>query len=297
MANSLSILIIESNPESISFLITSLNKLQSQGIHPEIKISFNLKEAMQILSSQTFDILLMDLYLQDSQGIETFIEVQKKTNATPIIIVGSSKEDEVTEEAIKLGAQDYLPLFDLNGALLSRIIHHAIERHRLHESLKALSFTDELTKVYNRRGLFTLLEQQIALAKRMKNGFYLFIIDLDHLKHINDTYGHLIGDHALIEAAKCLRSSLRQHDIIGRIGGDEFAAIALNIGRDRGHFLKQHMLEKLTEYNAHLKEPYHLSFSVGMAYFDGKQSTSVDALLQEADHDLYKEKRLSHEKL
>ena len=62
--------------------------------------------------------------------------------------------------------------------------------------------------------VITLLEQQMALTKRMKKGFYLFIIDLDYLKQINDTYGHLVGDRALMDTAKCLRSSFRRHDIV-----------------------------------------------------------------------------------
>jgi two-component system, cell cycle response regulator len=292
----LAILVVEEDPDDLFFLTTSLNKLQSKGIETQIKITATLADAIKALNDREFDIIITDLYLPDSKGLETFLEVQKRADSVPIIIVGGSAEEELVREAIKLGAQDYLPKSDLNINLLSRIIHHAIERHRLHESLKALSFTDELTGVYNRRGFITLLEQQIALARRMRKGFYLFLIDLDYLKQINDTYGHLVGDRALIDMAKCLRSSFRRHDIIGRIGGDEFAIVAINASYDSGNYLKKHMHDKVLAYNDLIHEPYQLSFSIGKAYYDGMRDTSLDELIQEADSELYHDKRLTHEK-
>jgi two-component system, cell cycle response regulator len=296
MTEILSMLVIESDPDAVFFLTTTLNKLKEKGIEPHLQFTTSLEETMKMLSEQEFDIIITDLYLIDSQGLDTFLEIQKRADATPILIVGKSGEDEIVRDAIKLGAQDYLPKSDLNVGLLSRIISHAIERHRLHESLKALSFTDELTGVYNRRGFITLLEQQMALARRMKKGFYLFIIDLDYLKQINDTYGHLVGDRALIDTAKCLRSSFRHHDIVGRIGGDEFAIVAINAGQESGAYLKQRMLEKVQDYNRQIQEPYRLSFSIGKAYFDGVRHLSLDELIQLADKELYLDKRLSHEK-
>jgi two-component system, cell cycle response regulator len=297
MTELLCILVIEDDPEDVFFLTNTLNKLEDKGIAPQLKITANLEEAIKALNDRAFDIIITDLYLPDSQGLDTFLEIQKRADAAPIIIVGGSTEDESVRDAIKLGAQDYLAKSDLNVGLLSRIIHHAIERHRLHESLKALSFTDELTGVYNRRGFITLLEQQMALARRMKKGFYLFIVDLDYLKQINDTYGHLVGDRALTDTARCLRSSFRRHDIVGRIGGDEFAIVAINASVESGDYLKQHMLEKLKDYNTHINEPYRLSFSIGKAYCDGVHELSLDELIQLADSELYQEKRLTHERL
>jgi two-component system, cell cycle response regulator len=296
MTETLVILVIENDPDDVFFLTTILNKLQAKGIEPQLKVAMNLDEAIKSLNDRDFDIIIANLYLPDSQGLDTFLEVQKRANATPIIIVGGSTEDEIVRDAIKLGAQDYLPKADLSVGLLSRIILHAIERHRLHESLKALSFTDELTGLYNRRGFLTLLEQQMSLAWRMKKGFYFFIIDLDYLKQINDTYGHLVGDHALINTAKCLLSSFRRHDIVGRIGGDEFAIVAINASIESGDYLKHHLREKTQEFNMHIKEPYRLSFSIGKAYFDGIRDITLDELIQMADSDLYHDKRLTHQK-
>jgi diguanylate cyclase (GGDEF)-like protein len=101
------------------------------------------------------------------------------------------------------------------------------ERRRLEELQHALSITDELTGLHNRRGFFTLAQQQMKVSERSGGALLLFFVDLDDLKHINDTFGHLEGDKALIEVSNVLRDTFRESDIIGRIGGDEFAVLAI----------------------------------------------------------------------
>jgi len=294
MKEDLSILIIDHNPDDLLFLVNSLNKLQTKDITPQLFVTDSLEKAQQALVDKTFDLIITDLFLPDSEGLDTFIELQERAVSIPIIIVGSSTDEELIRETIKLGAQDYLPKDDLTAELLSRMIHLAIERHRLHESLKALSFKDELTGLYNRRGFFTLLDQQISLSRRTKKGFFLFLVDLDYLKQINDTYGHLMGDQALIDMAQCLRASFRRHDIIGRIGGDEFAIIAIQASVENGDDIKKQMINRVQEYNSINDAPYHIAFSIGKAFYDGISDTPVNALVQQADKEMYEEKRISH---
>lgn len=297
MKEKLRFLIIEDDPDDIFFLTNVFEKLQARDIEPNLQISKSLEEALLALLDATFDLIILDLYLPDSQGIDTFLEIQKRALSIPILIVGGASHEEIIRETIKMGAQDYLPKSDLTPGLLDRVIHHAIERHRLYESLKALSFTDELTGLYNRRGFLTLLEQQLSLARRTKKGFYLFFVDLDHLKQINDTYGHLVGDRALIDMAKCLRSSFRRHDIIGRLGGDEFGIVVINSSVENGAYLISLMLERVETYNNKIHEPYRIAFSVGKVFYDGHTDKTIDEIFQKADEDLYKAKRLAHKAL
>ncbi len=291
MTELLSILIVEDDPDDILFLTASLKKLQAKDIEPNLRITESLNEALEALSTGNYDLIITDLYLPDSEGVNTFVEIQKRANIIPVIIVGGSSEELLIRETIKLGAQDYIPKSDLSADLLARTIHHAIERHRLQESLRALSFTDELTGVYNRRGFLTLLDQQLALSRRTRKGFFLFLVDLDHLKQINDTYGHLVGDHALMDMCKCLRATFRKHDIIGRIGGDEFAVIAINAPEESGEYLKNHMVHKLQEYNSQITEPYRLSYSIGKVFYDGLREVDFNQLVEIADQELYEAKR------
>lgn len=101
------------------------------------------------------------------------------------------------------------------------------ETVQMREELKRLSLNDVLTGLYNRRGFITLAEQQLKIAKDMAKNPILLFIDLDNMKLINDTLGHPEGDRALVEVSDVLRKTFRESDIIGRIGGDEFAVLAI----------------------------------------------------------------------
>ena len=108
------------------------------------------------------------------------------------------------------------------------------EQKRLEPELHTISLTDELTGLCNRRGFITLAGQQLKIAARTKKDMLLFFADLDKMKHINDTLGHQAGDIALVEAAAILKEVFRESDIMGRMGGDEFAILAIDtteIGR------------------------------------------------------------------
>lgn len=290
--DTLFLLLIEDDPDDIYLFQKYLEACNEIPIH--LTVATSLAEGVQSLLANKYDLIVTDLYLPDSDGLDTFLEVQRRANSLPIIIVGGIKDEDLAHKAVTLGAQDYLPKIDLSGDLLKRVFRYAIERQRLHENLRTLSFTDELTKLYNRRGFLTLLEQHLDLAKRTKKGFFLFTIDLDYLKAINDTYGHATGDQALISTARCLLTAFRTHDIIGRIGGDEFAVLSLNISSDNGNTLKQHLLDKVKAFNLHSNEPFQLSLSIGKTFFDPISSFSTEELLKQADEDLYKEKKLNH---
>ncbi|MBI5664544.1 MAG: diguanylate cyclase, partial [Nitrospirae bacterium] len=109
------------------------------------------------------------------------------------------------------------------------MIEDVSERKRIEDKLKSAAVTDELTGLFNRRGFFTLAEQQLKMADRLKKKMSLLYLDLDNLKVINDELGHKIGDEALWDAAGIIKNSVRGSDIIARIGGDEFALLLTNL--------------------------------------------------------------------
>ncbi|UCH80989.1 MAG: diguanylate cyclase [Nitrospiraceae bacterium] len=162
------------------------------------------------------------------------------------------------------------------------------------EKLRALSITDELTGIYNRRGFYTLVTQQIKVANRMNRRALLLEADLDDLKTINDTYGHKVGDAALKEIAGLLKDTFRETDIIARIGGDEFIVFQLeNEGTGPAKLIAR-MQEKLLARNADKSVKYQLSLSMGAVYYDPDAPRSVDELLVSADRLMYDQKRAKH---
>jgi diguanylate cyclase (GGDEF)-like protein/PAS domain S-box-containing protein len=165
------------------------------------------------------------------------------------------------------------------------------ELKRMEVKLQTLSLTDELTGLYNRRGFFTLAEQQIKMANRNKSGIFLLYADLDNLKGINDKFGHKEGDAALIEAAGILKESYRESDIIARIGGDEFAVIPVGTSLDNIEIIKIRFYKNLETYNRKRNSANNLSVSIGISYYDPLFPCSIDELMAQADKRMYEQKR------
>ena len=157
------------------------------------------------------------------------------------------------------------------------------------EQLRALSLIDDLTGLNNRRGFLTLAEQQIKFARRNSRELVLLFVDMDDFKQINDKYGHQEGDVALQRAARVLRATFRDSDIIARLGGDEFVVLAADTGTSAS--IVERLRRALVERNQSEDYPYNLSFSVGAARFDPEDPPTIQELLHTADEMLYALKR------
>ncbi len=166
-----------------------------------------------------------------------------------------------------------------------------MDRKRMEAEIFALSITDQLTGLHNRRGFLSLAGQQLKLAERNKNGMLLFFADLDGLKWINDTLGHEEGDRALTEAATVLKETFRTSDIIARMGGDEFAALAVDITAASSAIFTDRLQSLVETRNNQENRKYRLSISVGCSYYDPEHPCSIDELTASADKLMYEQKQ------
>jgi diguanylate cyclase (GGDEF)-like protein len=164
-----------------------------------------------------------------------------------------------------------------------RINHMEVEIHDL-------SLRDALTDLYNIRGFQLLAEQALRMARRTHLPFSVIYIDLDDLKRVNDTYGHQAGSALLIETGKILRSSFREIDIVGRIGGDEFV-VAGQFSQAGITLASKRIEECVTKRNVETESPYRLSLSIGSVTTEAEPQPNLDELLGIADHAMYEEKR------
>ncbi len=164
------------------------------------------------------------------------------------------------------------------------------QRKRVEEALRHMSLIDDLTGLYNRRGFVTLAEQHLKLAERARRPLSLFFIDVDNMKWINDTYGHLEGDEVLTLLGGVLREAFRESDLLARIGGDEFVVLAIDATPESTQHLVSRLRSRVRERNARLDKPYRLSISVGVAFYDGHSPPVLDELLAQADEAMYREK-------
>lgn len=161
----------------------------------------------------------------------------------------------------------------------------------LNKALHNQSIKDELTHLYNRRGFISYANEYFSKARVTNSQFVLFFADLDGLKRINDTYGHQEGDAAIRDTAHLLRMSLRQTDLIGRIGGDEFVFIALHAAEDHVSIISDHINSNFAKHNAASDKPYDLSISLGATFYDGEADITFDELMTLADKKLYHHKK------
>src|SRR5512134_3045629 len=179
-----------------------------------------LAQGLERLSAGGTGLVLLDLSLPDSVGLETFAKVYAHSPTVPIIVLTGNDDQTVALSAVKGGAQDYLVKGRLDRELLLRSMHYSIERKRYQVQLEHQANTDALTGLPNRNLLHDRLRQSVY-AQRDKRAIAVVFMDLDHFKFVNDSLGHSTGDLLLKAMAERLRTVLREGDTVGRVGGDE----------------------------------------------------------------------------
>jgi diguanylate cyclase (GGDEF)-like protein/PAS domain S-box-containing protein len=174
---------------------------------------------------------------------------------------------------------------------VSTQVAQAIQRKRLDEEIRSLSFTDELTGLYNRRGFTLLAEQEVKLAHRVNRPMLLFFCDVDSLKSINDAHGHAQGDLALQEVSTILKDTFREVDIMARLGGDEFVVLALDALLESAETITVRIQEALELGNRQGLRPYRLNLSMGIARCEPEMPCTVSELIIQADTLMYSQKQ------
>ena len=165
------------------------------------------------------------------------------------------------------------------------------ERKKMERELERLAHYDTLTNCYSRGYGLNLLGEQLKLARRKKTPILLIYLDVDNFKYINDTFGHQEGDKVLIEAVKLFKSTLREVDIICRLGGDEFLLIFPENSLDDVPIIRERLSKNLKKLNQSLNKPYQLNFSFGLSYYDPSNPQPMDELIRIADEKMYEEKK------
>lgn len=287
---SLKILLIEDNPGDVLLIREMLSEIHETTY--ELENTNRLSLGLDRLAKGDIDIVLLDLSLPDSHGLETCISVLRRAPNVVIIVLTGLDDVEIGTKAVQEGAQDYLVKGKVDSMLLVRSMRYAIERQRMLRELKEISITDDLTGLFNRRGLSAAGEELLRLARRMSKKTFLLFADLDGMKWINDNLGHLEGDIALKETADVLRKTFRESDIIARIGGDEFVVLGITGSETSEGTIKDRFNTMLQNHNNRKKNnSYRLSTSIGVITYDSLDCISIRDLLDRADKLMYEQKR------
>lgn len=168
--------------------------------------------------------------------------------------------------------------------------HDISDRKRAEEELRALSLVDALTGLPNRRAFITLSDQALKWAARIGKEILLIFIDVDNLKQINDTHGHLAGDRALVDTARALRETFREADIVARLGGDEFIVLLTADSDEAAKLVMDRLQARIAIHNQAGNRPYALGLSIGFTRAKAEGARLLD-LMERADASLYERKR------
>lgn len=249
------------------------------------------ESAIEFVNTNSPDLILLDIVMPGIDGYE-FCKVMKnnpKIKHTPIIFLSAMNDEQSIIKGFENGAVDYITKPFRHQELLARTKTH-VELKRAKEKLLRMAITDELTGLVNRRYFMGRLLHEYERTKRYESVFTVLMIDLDYFKKINDTYGHQAGDTVLRTISDSMKLSLRLSDIIGRIGGEEFAVILPETDINAALIIGDRLRKRIEALEIpHKNSKLKITISIG-ASSSSKDDLSIDDVLQRSDAALYRAK-------
>jgi len=264
----------------------------------EILIATSAEEARSIVACEPIDAIVLDYHLPDGSGLD-LIEKLSPEGGPPVIVVSGVGSERVAVMAMKMGAADYLKKdLDLSQSLPRSLLEaferrsRKIEKRRATRELELLAFTDQLTGLRNRRFFEDVYDREFSASKRYGHPLSLLIVDFDHFKNINDTYGHQFGDRVLTESAQRLQEMVRVSDLVARYGGEEIVALLPCTTVSGAEILSERLLASVSALPFQVNgQPFRVTLSGGLAtYTSGPIYSNAAKLFAAADAALYRAK-------
>lgn len=262
----------------------------------------NGMEAINVFQQLHPQLVLLDTILPDMKGFECCAKLLSidSSKYTPVLMVSIVEDTSSIENAFLAGATDYV-IKPFYWPVLRQRIKCLIEQSQLHqkliatnEELQRLVAIDSLTKVANRRRFTEYIDQEWRRMTRLQQPVSLILLDVDFFKSYNDTYGHLMGDRALIEIAKAIKDVVqRPGDLIARYGGEEFAIVLPNTDTVGATKVAQRIyfaVKKLAIPHINSQVSSHVTLSAGLATLIPEHGSSFEQIITLADKALYRAK-------
>src|SRR5215831_10548129 len=253
----------------------------------DVLTTTNGLQVVEILRRDPFDVVLLDMSMPAVSGLDVLRQITQTFEELPVIIVTGHGSIEGAVESMQAGAADFV-----TKPVPASVLHLRIQQALQHARTRRLASTDGLTELYNHRTFQERLAQEVDRANRYGRPLSLVMVDVDHFKTYNDTYGHPQGDILLRELARLLREASRTSDVVARYGAEEFALIPpetdivneQNIGRRLREQVERHALPGEERLPSGV-----LTISLGVPTHT--PAGTKEALLQNADAALYNAKR------
>ena len=278
------ILIVDDEPdvaEYHSLILEEADMLVHQIHHPE--------QIFQALNEFSPDLILVDMYMPVCNGAELAAIVRQLPEyvGLPIVFLSTETNAQKQLSAMEVGVEGFITKPVVPADLVAAV---ALRADRM-RTIRSLMAKDSLTGLYNHTTTTEILASSLAHAVRQKESLVMVMLDLDIFKSINDTYGHMAGDQVLVALSRLLKHRLRNTDVIGRYGGEEFALLLKNITIDTAEKLVNELREDFSKiiFNAG-NQQFTCTFSAGISMYPGCRH--VEDLRMDADAALYQAKSL-----
>ncbi len=295
-AKPLTILAIDDDPGDIEILRRYLKSVPE--FHITLVACSHAEAGQAELRRRVVDVIFVDYLLGAKTGLDIIQTLRQGGDRRPVIVLTGQGDERIAAATMRAGADDYLVKGDLNPTNLSRSLRYVLERvenerqrAQLEAELTRLARFDELTGLSNRRYLLERLSQEMLRAQRYNSPLCLLMLDLDHFKRVNDTYGHLAGDIVLSGVARILRTTIRATDIAGRYGGEELCVALTETEIPGARLVAERLRERIAAevFTTSEGSTLQVTCSIGLATFVSTLKDS-SALLALADRALYEAK-------
>ncbi len=278
------ILIVDDNPANIDILLELLGRF-------DVRAVLDGEDALEAVKEELPDLILLDITMPGMDGFEVCsrLKADPRSRDIPVIFLTASADDTSIVKGFDLGGVDYITKPYLSREIVARIQTHLKLRRAMLE-LDKLAYIDELSGISNRRRFFMRSDELFTKAANGKIPMYLFVIDIDKFKTINDTFGHAIGDRVIKVFTAVVGKTLTKLACFARLGGDEFVVILAGMTKEEAMAQMEQLLQNVRTAVVHPEHAIPMTISVGMSEFQAGD-TDIDEVMARADLNLYEAKR------
>jgi len=275
-----------------SQVIHRVIRARIEDLNVETLDAFTGRDGIAAARRQQPDLILLDVDPGDESGFDICIELKQDpaTVHIPVIFISGAEDSFDKVKAFEIGAVDFV-IKPFDPAELKARVRAALRTKALMDMLTTQAQLDGLTGLHNRGYFDKRLAQELSAGRRYGRSVGLLLIDVDHFKSINDSFGHPTGDEVLRKLADLLRCVMRESDIACRYGGEEMAIILAESSPGEAYHAALRLLEEIRRCEALLTMlGREVTVSIGVACAKPEKKVSADTLLREADRALYKAK-------
>lgn len=257
------------------------------------------EEALARIASAEPHCIVLDYRLPDGDGLSflSALRLAHGEGRIPVVMLTGGGDESVAVQAMKRGAQDYLTKSSVTAESLRRAIRGAMKRVAEEQQLRRSASIDELTGACNRRWLLERLREETVRARRHRAPLCVLMLDLDHFKRVNDSFGHRIGDAVLENVGRLLRSTLRAGDFAGRYGGEEFCVVLTETPLPGARVVAERIRRQISALTVRAPDGVAVRVACSIGVAEADTGRDVMEAIELADRALYRAKATGRDRV